>query len=1536
MYKVTLYDRGSYPNGGQVLLDTSSQNVGVKSATYEGKLNEAGSFTFSVTAANPLYNSIESLKTYVSVEEEGYELFWGRVILVRTSPLVGTKQVTCEGAYAFLMDAELGPDSEDVTRTPAAYFNYCIEQFNSQIGNDPARKLLVGTINVTGSDVNTVYKNSNWTEIQSVIKSKIVDLHDGLISITRNGTDHYINWTTQVGITNPQRIQLGKNVVDQNSSESGEDIFTYVRATGKDQITYGPVQLSAAMEAKYGKIIRTINFGDVETVAALQTKTEEYIAKLRDRLTLSVDIKFVDMHYMDDTGQNFALLTETTIAKPSWYTGTWGGHSLNGNYGINQTRGFNNGGAGGFVVTLEPGEYTYSHTYTGSVMTHRVHISYYDGSSMSTILNNAAMTRRGEKFHITFTVPDGAIAVAIRPTTTITPGNSYDLDYIKVEKGNTATDFTPYESRVKVHLGDVFTNIYGYEGTRYTAAALTRDLLNPANDKMTPKTDKDLMPSISSSGANRGSSSGGSSGGRRSLSGSSSHWYRHIHETEEDLALNARNIEITAAENVRILAQNIALNAQNISSVSATTSQLNNKWTAFEGTGLYQNRESINAVAGKFQVDQDGTVVLRQGTDFKIDMNGTSTNVGTLLRLHDNRLNEDGQLLAIYKGSYAYQHNDEIGAIVGRYELDTTVDPVNNPWVNVTPSGDTTGINPKELGWYEVREGRYVKTNDTTVTASKQYYLPGTSTKVTYNVGGGYKIRENGVEYGLYVKEGDNAVLTGGLIVDKINDGSVTTKIKGDRVIIGSELTDDDLATWAADAKNGTGVFAKYFTAQNFNAVIADVELATFGDAATTGDLTIGGSLYVDVDGEPEKINVLDIYFTQNDPNTMHIVYSNGGETTFSKATTQDAAVSSGSHKITVNAKQLNGNVNTTVHSYDVQFGGSYSSNRTTLEVVSNGAPSVETVLGAKTITAPIAINALTGASSQPTQVYPTTVSIAPSGILESLTGNNKIASNGTYTPGEGKIGFSSVVVDVQTGTTLGGQWANGTLTVTATPQGTTETFSIADNTTARTSWSNDKKTATVSVYAATGGSETALDTGKRLTVNAADAYNAGWASAVGKIVLPAEGTSGTFSITLPSSAVDGTAPPKQYTFWELTANVAEVMDNSTGRPIAQLTHNQNNLGYAAAKGSYTTTGGVLRVLKNRNGSDFPLSFAINAGITYDSTTHTYTAKALVDETEMDTEPSGTEAYTQGYTQGQTDLINAGESTYTAASNDDYVLNKYIGTLYVRVPTSNITGLTIDTTNHQIKTSTSSPDQSVTITCERVSRVYTASNNTYAQVFQSKADSSVVATLSDPFVATEAYNAGWDGCFDTKAFTASSASKTLNYDESVTVSASLKNSSGTTVSLGSRTYVAPASLWLYTGGDGSAGPLWPGTNYALRSGGASGTIHGSWYIPNPWIDIVSSGNPIITLDYDTLIQAVAVDADGNIWRNPSGIWKTPAAPAAVTIDIPTNYIYTTAGYPQGTELTRLRNLVRQAIADNESVVFRVDAGGESKYYNMQF
>ena len=145
-------------------------------------------------------------------------------------------------------------------------------------------------------------------------------------------------------------------------------------------------------------------------------------------------------------GKNKAVISAATIQKPSWYQGGWSGVSVNNNNGITQTKGYNDGGAGGFVITLSEGVYTVSLTYNGNESC-VLHIVSWNGTESTLLCDNVTMIKNGARFVYSFTVPAGSIEISIRPTKNgSAQGVPYNFDDIQVEAGSTATAFAPYSN----------------------------------------------------------------------------------------------------------------------------------------------------------------------------------------------------------------------------------------------------------------------------------------------------------------------------------------------------------------------------------------------------------------------------------------------------------------------------------------------------------------------------------------------------------------------------------------------------------------------------------------------------------------------------------------------------------------------------------------------------------------------------------------------------------------------------------------------------------------------------------------------------------------------------------------------------------------------------------------------------------------------------------------------------------------------------------------------------------------------------------
>ena len=131
------------------------------------------------------------------------------------------------------------------------------------------------------------------------------------------------------------------------------------------------------------------------------------------------------------------------------------------------------------------------------------------------------------------------------------------------------------------------------------------------------------------------------------------------------------------------------------------------------------------------------------------------------------------------------------------------------------------------------------------------------------------------------------------------------------------------------------------------------------------------------------------------------------GAGSFSRATTLTGAWGSGnSFPLTISASPQG-------NTFDIGF-GSYNAHKIDLELVANGSVSASSIV--QSIEVPLALRSLNSGQTAPTTRYTKTLTVSVSSLLESLTGTNKVTANGTYTPSSGKIGFSSVEVDVSGG----------------------------------------------------------------------------------------------------------------------------------------------------------------------------------------------------------------------------------------------------------------------------------------------------------------------------------------------------------------------------------------------------------------------------------------------------------------------------------------------------------------------------------------
>lgn len=274
-------------------------------------------------------------------------------------------------------------------------------------------------------------------------------------------------------------------------------------------------------------------------------------------------------------------------------------------------------------------------------------------------------------------------------------------------------------------------------------------------------------------------------------------------------------------------------------------------------------------------------------------------------------------------------------------------------------------------------------------------------------------------------------------IISTINeDGSSTTYVKGDKIMLGT-ISQKTLDGFANDAKTKAGVFADYLavrklSAQEISTMLLDAGQLNIDGGITCSALNVDGNIlarsidvnhvYIDTEWE---LNMLDSYVSGN---TLYFDHVSSGATTISKSqdgntlTFTDASGNSFSFSKPTSIEGLTGvwggsalTVSTVPDSektYTVGFpsGSSYPYNEN-LFIDWDSSRDIQIVNA--NINVPVKIVTRTGQSAGTTRGtgYASVVNALDTTYAFS---SNKITANGEYVPAEGKIGFNKIIVDIQ------------------------------------------------------------------------------------------------------------------------------------------------------------------------------------------------------------------------------------------------------------------------------------------------------------------------------------------------------------------------------------------------------------------------------------------------------------------------------------------------------------------------------------------
>ena len=311
--------------GSLVVYDSTDLNTyPVLSPSLEEELNGAGTLTFTLLPGHPNIDALKEMQTYVTAWRDDEEIFYGRVLT--TSTLIdGQLEVTCEGNLTFFMDSEVSKGTYN--ETVAAFLSRLIDNHNSQ--TETAKHFHLGEVTVpkaieideeTHQTKKWEFKIGGFATTKSTLESLILGQFGGYLRVRPDGQGgHLLDYIKDFSRPNVQPIRIGHNIVDKSEKRSGEAIFTKLRPIYGENSTIegltqadvtlpnvtidGPFLVLNDLLQRYGTIVHTESFEKekekVTTKKACLAKAEEFIQRMGTQVPSSCDISFVDFYHLN-------------------------------------------------------------------------------------------------------------------------------------------------------------------------------------------------------------------------------------------------------------------------------------------------------------------------------------------------------------------------------------------------------------------------------------------------------------------------------------------------------------------------------------------------------------------------------------------------------------------------------------------------------------------------------------------------------------------------------------------------------------------------------------------------------------------------------------------------------------------------------------------------------------------------------------------------------------------------------------------------------------------------------------------------------------------------------------------------------------------------------------------------------------------------------------------------------------------------------------------------------------------------------------
>lgn len=316
MYKVYV--------GDKLIHDTNISALQIHNAVVDLEIGKTGRFEFLMYEDHRNYSDIVLMTAMIYVYRGEENIFSGRVLRIEYG-MYNEKKVTCEGDLAFLNDSLIEPDA--YYGNFYGYLERLVSVHNTQV--DASKRFTIGRISFPDFE-GYEYVYEEYATIFAAINASIIKHTEGYLQARNENGVRYLDvlsYNDTTGTSN-QPITLGKNLIDLQRTEDGEDLFSAILPLG-DEVDGARVQIGSVNNwnpfivnqnaySLCGYIAKVVTFDGItdpqklKSVATLYLQ-ENYIA------ASNIEITITDMSHIDSSYDSFKIGQNVEVISPKHF-----------------------------------------------------------------------------------------------------------------------------------------------------------------------------------------------------------------------------------------------------------------------------------------------------------------------------------------------------------------------------------------------------------------------------------------------------------------------------------------------------------------------------------------------------------------------------------------------------------------------------------------------------------------------------------------------------------------------------------------------------------------------------------------------------------------------------------------------------------------------------------------------------------------------------------------------------------------------------------------------------------------------------------------------------------------------------------------------------------------------------------------------------------------------------------------------------------------------------------------------------------------